>query len=463
VSNSTYLSKKELLRELTRRKEGSSKYIPHKPHPRQQEFLKLDCLEALFGGAVGGGKSDSLLMAALQHVHVPKYSALILRRTFRDLALPGAIMDRAKEWLATTDAKWVDLEKKFIFPSGASLSFGYIDNEQDKFRYASAEFQFIGFDELTQFPEAWYRFMFSRIRKPEGMSVPLRMRSATNPGGIGHEWVRKRFIDNPDAVFIPAKLSDNPSLDSKAYLASLDMLDPGTRRQLVEGLWVRDAGGLVYLYDGGRNLCGPIDTQHHILAIDFGFTDETGFCVLGWRDHDPVTYVVRSFKKSGMIPSAVAERVRELDEIYKFGQIIGDVGGLGKGYAEEARQRFGIPIEPAEKHNKRGFIDLLNGALSRGHVKLFRGENDDLIKELQELPWKHDRSLPEDGFSDHLCDALLYGWRASRSFAEQPQVPTLRPGSQAYIDAEEKRLEEAAESRVRTEGDQAQWMKWWGE
>src|SRR5277367_4185112 len=83
-------------------------YLPHKPHPAQHAFLALNCEEALYGGAAGGGKSDALLMAALQFVDVPGYAALIVRKTFKQLDSSGAIMARAKEWLRGTDARWHD-------------------------------------------------------------------------------------------------------------------------------------------------------------------------------------------------------------------------------------------------------------------------------------------------------------------------------------------------------------------
>jgi predicted phage terminase large subunit-like protein len=225
-----------------------SKYIPHAPTDHQQAFLLLEDLEALYGGAAGGGKSDALLMAALEHVHVPGYAALLFRRTYKDLALPEALMDRADQWLRGQDAQWNGLEKRWEFPAGSTLSFGYLEHEADKFRYQGAAFQFIGFDELTQFTESQYRYLFSRLRRLKGSEVPLRMRAASNPGGEGHEWVRARFIDGGRAegrVFIPAKLDDNPHVDRVEYERSLAQLDPVTREQLRNGNWdVRAQGPL---------------------------------------------------------------------------------------------------------------------------------------------------------------------------------------------------------------------------
>jgi len=274
-------------------------YIPHVPHPTQQVFLSLGRYrEVMFGGAAGGGKSDALLMAALQYVDVPGYAALLLRRSWPDLVLPGAIMDRAGQWLADTPARKRDGGRLWEFPSGARLQFGYLSTDSDKYRYASAEFQFIGFDELTQFPEEdTYTFLFSRNRRPklaclncqeplaryvnrsrgetnlykhnttkgqlgcrkvypdpatlqqykpasDGTTlfdVPLRVRSASNPGGRGMEWVKRRLVDSgtrrAGTVFVPSYLTDNPSLDQDSYRESLSYLNAVEQARLEDGDW----------------------------------------------------------------------------------------------------------------------------------------------------------------------------------------------------------------------------------
>jgi predicted phage terminase large subunit-like protein len=223
-----------------------TRYIPHAPTVPQTVFLLLPNREALYGGAAGGGKSDALLMGALQHVDVPGYSGIIFRRTYKDLALPDAIMDRSDQWLRGTDAKWDGEEHTWRVPSGATLTFGYLEHEADKFRYQGAAFQFVGFDELTQFSLTQYQYLFSRLRRLEGATVPLRMRAASNPGGPGHEWVRQRFLIEGLAkgrVFVPAKLQDNPYLDQAAYLESLSELDSVTRAQLLNGDWTAKPAG----------------------------------------------------------------------------------------------------------------------------------------------------------------------------------------------------------------------------
>jgi predicted phage terminase large subunit-like protein len=207
--------------------------------------------EGLYGGAAGGGKSDCLLMAALQYVSEPRYSAILFRRTFSDLSLSGALMDRAKEWLlGLPGVVWNETKHTFTFPSGAKLAFGYLESEADKFRYQGAEFQFIGFDELTQFTETQYRYLFSRLRRLECSNIPLRVRSASNPGGVGHDWVKQRFLVEGAAcgrVFVPALLEDNPYLDQAEYENSLSNLDPITRRQYRTGDWSARHGGSLFV------------------------------------------------------------------------------------------------------------------------------------------------------------------------------------------------------------------------
>lgn len=223
-------------------------YIPHRPTPKQAEFLLDDRREILYGGAAGGGKSLGLLMAALMYVGEPGYTALLLRRTYKDLALPEAIMDLAEQWLHNTDAKWNNDTKTWSFPSGASLTFGYLETEKDKYRYQGAKFNFVGFDELTQFTESQYTYLFSRLRRPVGSTIPVRMRASSNPGGVGHQWVKERFISNPmkDRLFIPAGLVDNPYLDQDEYRKTLSELDPVTRAQLEDGNWDIAATGEMF-------------------------------------------------------------------------------------------------------------------------------------------------------------------------------------------------------------------------
>jgi predicted phage terminase large subunit-like protein len=216
-------------------------FCPEEPSINQKVFLRTNAIEALFGGAAGGGKSSALLMAALQYVDIPGYSAILFRRTFADLSLPGALMDRFKSWMSNyDDIHWNSNTFIATFPSGARISFGYLNNQNDYLRYKGSEFQFIGMDEVTEIRESDYRYMFSRLRRPANgpvSQIPLRMRAASNPAP---NWVRQRFIvegRKEGRIFVPSRLTDNPGIDADSYRQSLSALDPVERRRLEEGDW----------------------------------------------------------------------------------------------------------------------------------------------------------------------------------------------------------------------------------
>lgn len=121
-----------------------TKYIPYDPTNKQRAFLLMNqTKEILYGGSAGGGKSVAQLMAALQFVDMPGYSAILFRKTYADLSLPGALIDMSKQWLMpfveSKEVKWSEKDKQYTFPSGASLNFGYLESDNDCYRYQGAE------------------------------------------------------------------------------------------------------------------------------------------------------------------------------------------------------------------------------------------------------------------------------------------------------------------------------------
>lgn len=228
-----------------------TRYIPIHPTPKQTAALLLnDEQEILYGGAAGGGKSIFLLAAALQYVDTPGYSAILFRKTFSDLMLPGALIPRSQEWLApflqSGEVRWHDKDKKYTFiESGATLSFGYLDAKGDELRYQGAEFQFVGMDEVTHIAPEAYRYLFSRLRRLKKANVPIRMRATANPGGPHGEYYYQRFFVDKKGRFLQAGLGDNPHLDAESYAKVLDELDDVTKEQLLNGNWeIRPKGDL---------------------------------------------------------------------------------------------------------------------------------------------------------------------------------------------------------------------------
>lgn len=259
---------KRLRADFYRRTVIENPWIPVSPFPRQQAFLSETATECLYGGAAGGGKSVGILAAALQLANEPGYSALLLRRTFRDLNQPKALIPLSHEWLRGTRARWDSRAFRWYLPNDVTIGFGYLDNANDIYQYQGAAYQFIGFDELTQFLEGQYTYLFSRLRKAAGMNVLLRMRATSNPGGVGHEWVRQRFIEE-GRPFVPARLENNPGLDRESYEAQLRRLDPVTQAQLRNGDWAIQPEGNLFKREWFADKVDDNPPRHFVKVVRF--------------------------------------------------------------------------------------------------------------------------------------------------------------------------------------------------
>lgn len=240
-----------------------------KPNPGPQStFLAASEREVLYGGAAGGGKSLAMLADPLRYMGHPQFSGLLLRHTTEELR---ELIWKSQELYPRIypGIKWSERKMQWQAPSGARLWFSYLDRDEDVLRYQGLSFSWVGFDELTQWstPFAW-NYMRSRLRST-APDLPTYMRATTNPGGPGHAWVKKMFIDpNPagrafwatdidtgDTLsypkghskegqplfkrrFIPAMLSDNPYLaEGGDYETMLLSLPEHQRKQLLEGNW----------------------------------------------------------------------------------------------------------------------------------------------------------------------------------------------------------------------------------
>lgn len=221
------------------------------PSAPQHAFLLTDNIEdVLFGGAAGGGKSEALLGAALQYVDMPGYASLLFRNTYADLHKPDALIPRAREVLSRTDAHWKGDTKEWVFPSGATLGFGYLEHDGDAENFQGAAAQYWGFDEAGQLKPKSMMYLKSRARRRADVQIPVRFRYSANPGGRAHEWLVENFImgaPHNGKLFIPSKAVDNPGLDVDDYLRRLaDGLDDVLLAQLRDGDWgAMDRSGLV--------------------------------------------------------------------------------------------------------------------------------------------------------------------------------------------------------------------------
>lgn len=238
------------------------------PQPRQEAFMRRGEDEALYGGAAGGGKSDAAVIEALRQVDIPHYKGLILRKTFPQLS---ELIEKSLRYypVAYPGARYNESTHTWKFPSGAKIIFGSMQHTKDKLQYQGKAYDFICFDELTHFTQEEYEYLLSRNR-PNGPGTRCYMRATANPGGIGHGWVKERFItvadpmttvwqkrevQTPDGstktlwmsrVFVPATVFDNQKLldNDPNYLAKLASLPKKERDALLYGDWDSFAGAV---------------------------------------------------------------------------------------------------------------------------------------------------------------------------------------------------------------------------
>lgn len=231
------------------------------PQPRQAEFMRRYEDEVLFGGAAGGGKSDALVIEALRQIKIPHYKGLILRKTYPQLA---ELIDKSFLYYPLIDkkARYNDSKHTWKFSSGAKIIFGSLQHDKDKYNYQGQAYDYIAFDELTHFTWDEYSYLMSRNR-PNGPGTRCYMRASANPGGLGHAWVKERFITPmppmttireevelllpgglkekrwKTRVFVPSKVTDNKALmtNDPNYIVRLASMPEAERRALLYGDW----------------------------------------------------------------------------------------------------------------------------------------------------------------------------------------------------------------------------------
>lgn len=372
--------------------------------------------EVLYGGAAGGGKSDALIMEALRQVDNPNYIAIIFRKTFPECR---ELIKKSLKFYkrAFPRAKYNSTSHTWKFPSGAIIMFGSMPNRDDYLKYQGHEYAYIGFDELTHFTFEEYNYLISRNRSSDP-TIRCYMRATANPGGIGHGWVKERFItampanttaeqvlkvDAPDGSviestttkrFVPSSVFDNPMLRNTSYVTNLALLPEARRKALLYGDWNSFEGQVFtewkdnpdgYITRQNTHVIEPFEIPSHwrrYRSFDFGYSKP--FAVQWWAvDTDGRVYLYRQLygctdeDNTGVKwePVRIAREIKRIEDEYEKGNSI--IGIADPSIWDESRGRDGTVITMMEREGvyfSKGKNDRLSGKM-QVHYRLALDDN----------------------------------------------------------------------------------------
>lgn len=411
---------------------------------KQNQFIKSRVFETLFGGAAGGGKSyGQLIDALLFSLKYPKSKQIIFRRTFPDLE--KSLIRVSQEIYPKDLADYNGSKHIWKFNNGSIIDFGYINSESDVYQYQSAEYDVIRFDELTHFTEYMYTYMISRCRGAN--NFPKMIKSSTNPGGVGHTWVKARFIDigEPNTIhevenengttttriFIPSLVQDNKFLlkSDPDYVRRLDNLPEKERKALKYGDWDIYDGQFFPEFNRRVHVIEPFDIPNNwdrYISLDYGLDK---FAVLFHAvDTKGKDYVYNYIHKENLIVSEAAQMLRsymrgqEFKHIYAPPDLWNRNRDTGKSTAEIFRDE-GIILTKSSNARIHGWLCVKEWL----KVRKVRHEQTGELQEVSDLnifntclplieylpQIQHDEKNPNDCAVDpheltHICDALRY-------------------------------------------------------
>lgn len=441
-----------------------------KPNPGPQtDFLSAVETEVLYGGSAGGGKSYAMLADPLRFIENPAHRAILFRRTNDELRELKMVSQQLYPQLGL---KWSQQESQWRHErSGATIWMTYLDRDEDVSRYQGQAFTWIGWDELTQWPTPYaFDYMRSRLRSADPYMVKhLYQRATTNPGGRGHQWVKKDFIlpappnkpfwaldretgevltypegySIPEKVgkpmlrrrFIPASLKDNPYLaDSGAYEANLLTLPEHLRKQLLEGSWDVQEGAAFPEFNRKIHVVERFDVPRawpKFRACDYGYSDHTGVVWIAVApDNQLVVYRELFVNRVTAVDLADMILEAEQEENIRYGVLDSSLwsnrGDTGPSLAEQMIRK-GCNWRKADRSKgsrvagKNEIHRLLQVDDWTGRPRMVFTDNCiNLIAQLPSIPL--DKTNPEDvdtHAEDHLYDALRYGVM-SRPVKTQP-------------------------------------------
>ena len=423
----------------------------------QTEFLSSTEREVLYGGSAGGGKSYAMLADPVRYFNNPHFRGLLIRRTTEELR---ELISVSKQLYpqAIPNIRFMERDKTWVAPSGATLWMSYLDRDDDVTRYQGQAFSWIGFDELTQWGSPYpFDYMRSRLRTAKGSGLDLYQRATSNPGGAGHSWVKKMFIDPAPhntsfwatdletgqilqmpkghsqegkplfkRRFIPATLFDNPYLaEDGMYEANLLSLPEYQRKQLLEGNWDVNEGAAFPEWNRQIHVVEPYNIPNSwtkFRACDYGYGSHTGVVWLAVTPSEQLV-VYRELYASRVLATALADMVLEAEQedgTIRYGVLDSSLwhkrGDTGPSLAEQMIIK-GCRWRPSDR-SKGSRIAGKNEIHRRLQVDEFTEEPrivffntcTNIISQLPSIPLDKNNSEDVDTKAeDHLYDALRYG------------------------------------------------------
>ncbi len=419
----------------------------------QEEFLSASEQDVLYGGAAGGGKSFALLADPLRYCHNPNHRGLLLRRTLDELT---ELIDKSKQLYtkAFPGATFRESKSTWVFPSGATIWFTYLDRDKDVTRFQGQAFNWIGIDEITQYPTPYvWDYLRSRLRStdPE-LQQHLCMRCTANPGGVGGWWVKKMYIDHREAnkpfgaydldtgktfvwpdghpkagqplfyrKFVPARLTDNPYLMADGqYEAMLRSLPDVERRRLLEGDWDVAEGAAFPEFSRRRHVVEHFDLPTNwprIRAADYGYASPS--CVLwGAIDWDNNIWVYRELYAKHLTAEQLADKILECEELDPtphytvLDSSCWNKTGFGPSIAE-TMMRAGVRWTPSDRNRLQGKMEVHRRLAddpyaNEPRLRVF-STCKHTIAQLSGIPLSKSNSEDVDTKAeDHAYDALRY-------------------------------------------------------
>lgn len=426
------LDTEHLLALIEASKELVERWQPTERQARALAFA-VDCDEIFYGGAVGGGKT----VLALQHAYQlslrhPGHRSIILRRTFPEVR--KSLIPPSLRMFDQRKAKFLVGEYVWRFENGSTIEFGHMEGPYDWVRYMGSEYDLAVWDELTHFEEEMYTEVNTRVRttkKRVKEGVRPHVLATSNPGGIGHTWVKERFIDpappetpfvhrNHRIVYVPARLTDNPYIDD-AYSTQLDQLSPTRRRALADGDW--DANELQFFtqWDPNIHVIEPFDVPEwwpRERGLDYGYNDPLAVVWGAWNDG--IVYIYKEVYERELVPSQQVEVIKAVNDDDKILLTYADTQiwnrtGVGEPVSTQYA-RLGLVCVPAMKARVSGWaavrdrmlVRLDAEGIPRTKIYVFNTCRN-LIKEIGALPRNPRNGEDADtNAPDHACDALRY-------------------------------------------------------